>query len=836
MTLQEYRRKRDFRATPEPDAEVGRRRRSRPAIFVVQLHQARARHYDFRLEVDGALKSWAVPKGPSLRAGEKRLAVEVEDHPLEYARFAGDIPSGHYGAGHVDIFDHGTWTPDSEPLAALAKGHLDFALQGDKLRGQWTLLRTQRPARQPQWLLWKRADAEARDAEADDLIDAPTPSATPVAPKPASRQSWRREALALPGARDRPLPAGFEPQLCVLQAAPPEGDDWLHETKWDGYRLLADLQQGRARLRSRNDLDWTRKLPDIAEAIESLPVASARLDGELIAVDAKGHSDFGALQRALESRSSHGLRYVVFDLPALADIDVRGVALVERKTLLEKLLGVAKNDRLIFSSHIIGHGGRVFAATQRNHLEGIVSKAVDAPYVAGRSATWLKIKHAQTDDFIVVGYTAPKGSRAGFGSLLLAAVEDGVLRYVGRVGSGFDADALVAIKRRLDGLRCVEAAVDLPVHVPFHAGAVRWVQPLLCAEVSFRGRAKEGLLRQASFVRLRDDKTMETKHMSRYAISALRTRKRAAHPVADEGEQPRVRSRAVAAEKTVELTHPQRVVFAGTDYTKQAVANYYRAVARWMLPELVRRPLSILRCPDGAGSACFFQKHHAAALGEHVASIALREKSGRRDDYLYVDDLRGVLDLVQMNVIEFHPWGARIDQPEQPDRLVFDLDPGPGVDWKALVQATREVRARLQDTGLQSFVRLSGGKGTHVVVPLAPVADWAQAKAFCEAFAQALATQRPLTWLATASKAQREGRIFLDWLRNTRGATSVASWSLRAREGAPVAMPLRWEELGRTSHAAAYDLGAAQRRAKSLRKDPWEGFADLQQTLPNFGA
>jgi bifunctional non-homologous end joining protein LigD len=845
MSLREYNRKRRFDETPEPAAEkrgTASKRSKRP-IFVVQLHHARARHYDFRLEVDGALKSWAVPKGPSLRPGDKRLAVEVEDHPLAYASFAGDIPQGHYGAGHVDIFDHGGWTPDGDPLAALAKGHLDFELHGDKLRGHWTLVRTRLQGSKQQWLLIKRSDAEARDLEADDLVDAAprrsrsahavqAPAKKAVAEKPAAKKSpakkaltprkasatWRKRALALASARDRPLHAGFKPQLCTLEASPPRGEDWLHETKWDGYRLLADLDDGKAALRSRNDLDWTAKFADVAAAIEALPVASARLDGELIAVDARGNSDFSALQRSLEAGTHAALRYVLFDLPALEQVDLTQVALAERKDLLQALLHTSKKNALSFSTHIVGHGERVFEAARRQGLEGIVSKRVDARYVEGRAKSWVKVKHANTDEFVIVGYTAPKGSREGFGSLLLATVERGALRYVGRVGSGFDDALLRQLTRQLGSLAQADAVLRLPAHVPFRASAVRWVAPRLVAEVEFRGWAKEGLLRQASFLRLRDDKTTEDLGMPERKTTTLKPARAAAKKATGGG---------------VTITHPERIVFPDTSITKQDVADYYRDVADRLLPELVDRPLSVVRCPDGAGGTCFFQKHHAASLGSNVAAIALKEKDGGSDEYLYVKDLRGVLELVQMNVLEFHPWGARIDAPERADRLVFDLDPGPGVDWKALVAGARDVRARLADAGLESFVRLSGGKGVHVVVPIRGT-DWSEAKAFCEAFADAMATQQPLHYLATASKAKRDGRIFIDWLRNARGATSVASWSLRARAGAPVAMPLRWDELGRTKGAADFDLAGALRRAKSLRKDPWEGFERLEQALPRL--
>ncbi|MFC4821267.1 DNA ligase D [Dokdonella ginsengisoli] len=844
MSLREYVRKRRFDETPEPSGERGAKKGSPAPIFVVQLHHARARHYDFRLEVDGVLKSWAVPKGPSLRAGEKRLAVEVEDHPLSYATFEGDIPEGQYGAGHVDIFDHGRWSAHGEPLPALAKGRLDFTLHGQRLRGDWTLVRTRREGRQQQWLLFKRSDAQARDAESDDLLGKkPKPAASPAAPRThaaktprarsadkATSKKWRAAALALPGARARPLAAGFAPQLCAQAQAPPAGGRWLHESKWDGYRLLADLDGGRVVLRSRNDLDWTGELPEIAAAIQALPVAGARLDGEMIAVDAGGRSDFSALQEARKSGDTAHLRYVLFDLPALEGVDLTQAPLLQRKQLLEKLLKTSRDPALGLSSHLVGNGAAVFQEARRHGLEGIVSKRVDAPYVQGRASTWIKIKHADTDEFAVVGYTAPNGSRTGFGSLLLARPEAGVLRYVGRVGSGFDDALLKTLAARMGELRRPSPTVALPSHVPFRSASVRWVEPRLVVEVEFRGWAKEGLLRQASFLRLRDDKSVEDLDMTKNAAKG-----RAARPAPRQSPVVAATPKKARTVGSVMVTHPERVVYPDAGITKQQVAEYYRAVAGRILPELIGRPLSILRCPDGTGATCFFQKHHADALGAQVRYVRLREKAGGSDRYLYIDDEAGLLELVQMNTIEFHPWGAYADAPDRPDRMIFDLDPAPDVAWPALIEAARDVRAKLREAGLESFVRLTGGKGVHVVAPIRRGPDWAEVKAFCEAFADAMVASSPLTYVATASKAKRRGRIFIDWLRNTRGATSVASWSLRARPGAPVAMPLRWEDLSSASSSSMYDLAAAQRRAARLRRDPWQGYDALDQRLPQVG-
>ncbi|MBJ7574355.1 DNA ligase D [Luteimonas sp. MC1828] len=821
MSLREYARKRRFDGTPEPSGEAPTSVGHRP-IFVVQLHHASSRHYDFRLEADGALKSWAVPKGPSLRTGEKRLAVEVEDHPLSYASFAGDIPEGHYGAGHVDVFDHGHWACDGDPLEGIAAGKLDFTLSGSKLKGAWKLVRTKKAGRQAQWLLMKRSDAYAADMEADDLVEAPSKPrraakttkaakaakpakpAKPRAPRKADAR-WRKAALALSGAKDTGVPAGFEPQLCTLRGAAPPGDDWLHEIKWDGYRLMVDMVDGVARLRSRGGLDWDKTFPEVVEAVGALPVSDACVDGELVVLGPDGHSDFSELQRVIDGTSKAALRYLVFDLVGLAGIDLRGSPLTERKTLLKSLLPAAPH-LLAYSDHVVGHGAEVFAETGRQGIEGVICKRADSLYRGGRGNDWLKVKHETADEFVVVGYTDPKRSRTGFGSLLMATRERGGLRYVGRVGTGFDDAMLRDLTARLRKLEQKQATVELPGHIALPLRTVHWVRPELVAEVAFRGWAKEGLLRQAAFKRLRIDKA------------------------ARDVEEPQVAKDEVTAGR---ITSPDRVVFEGAKYTKGDVAEYYRSVADWMLPELAGRPLSLLRCPDGTKGQCFFQKHHAESLGDDVRSIVLKQKSGK-EPYLYIDDIAGVIDLVQMNTLEFHPWGSRVDDPELPDRLVFDLDPGEGLGWADVVRSARDVRARLAEAGLESFVRLSGGKGAHVVAPITRGPDWDDVRAFCGGFAEAMALQAPDRYVATMSKAKRSGKMFIDWLRNARGATSVASWSLRARKGAPVAVPIRWDELGKVAGPAAFDLAKAKQRAARLRKDPWEGFATLEQELPSW--
>nr|WP_244755783.1 DNA ligase D [Pseudoxanthomonas helianthi] len=830
--MQEYRRKRRFDNTPEPEADRQRRRGRRP-IFVVQLHHASRRHYDFRLQVGNTLKSWAVPKGPSFDPAVKRLAAEVEDHPLDYANFEGDIPKGQYGGGHVAIFDRGLWSTDEDPEAQLAKGHLRFHLFGDKLKGGWHLVRTHKPARQPQWLLFKEKDDYAGKREADDLLQgvASSPAASrrgtarkqtrPSKKRTRSGTRWAQHAAELEGARKaRHRPAFVAPQLATLQAQVPEGERWLHEAKWDGYRLIAQINGGTVRLWSRNELEWTAKVPEIVSALETLGLADAVLDGELVA-GAGRQQDFSLLQATLSGEKNATLSYVLFDVLQVGEVDLTNSPQSQRKALLAEILADPP-DRLVYSSHIEGRGDEALAMAIERGLEGIISKRADAPYRSGRGDAWRKIKQRASDEFVVVGYTAPRGSRLGLGALLLAApdAEHG-WRYAGRVGSGFSDTLLAELSERLSGSARKPADVHVDVDDPDLRRA-HWVKPELVVEVFHHGRGNQGLLRQPSLKAIRRDKE----------ASDLRE----AAPGTHKAEKTMSTRRGRSAKKPtpVELTSPERVVFPDSGITKAQVFDYYQRIARWLLPEIAGRPVSVVRCPQGAARPCFFQKHHTAGM-ERVDSVPLEEEDGTRADYLVVHDETGLLELVQFNALEFHPWGSQADSPDLADRIVFDLDPGPDVAWKQVVEAARLVRKRLRALGLVSYVRTSGGKGLHVVVPLKPACPWTRVKAFAHAFAESMAGSDPLAYVATASKKFRNGRIFIDYLRNGRGATSVASFSLRAREGAPVAMPLRWEELGRIKGGNAYDMASALRRMKRTRSHPWSGFARLRQNLDKVG-
>ncbi|MGN6381841.1 MAG: DNA ligase D [Dyella sp.] len=857
MSLHDYQRKRDFSRTREPAAS-SRGAAGQRAIFVVQLHHASRRHYDFRLQVGDVLRSWAVPKGPSFDPHDKRLAVEVEDHPLDYANFEGDIEAG-YGKGHVDRFDHGVWSSPGDVEAQLRKGHLRFELFGERLKGAWHLVRSGRKEKQPAWFLIKADDAFASDVQADDLLDARMRASTRRAAKTPAQKSAAGKSTARRRASPHVRPVAtrkllamlkatanarasrvsgefFKPELARLGDTPPAGDQWLHEVKWDGYRLLATVHDGTVALWSRNGLSWTERVPEIAQAIAALGLDSAQLDGELIALDADGRSDFNALQKTLAGELNAPLVYMLFDCPALQGYDLTRSALEDRKALLAFVLQ-GRPAPLAYSTHTVGQGDAAFRMANEQALEGIISKRRDAPYRGGRGDDWRKTKRLQSDEFAVLGYTPPGGSRHGFGSLLLGKPDPsaaGRWIYAGRVGTGFGDADLRQLSRSVAKGGTSRPPVTVQGIDPLLRGA-RWVMPQTVVEVTFRGHGGNALLRQPSFKGLRPDKSVDDlTDADRPATAAPSSR--SSSPSSSRSRKSAMSTQA--ASDTVEITHPDRLVFPDDGISKQDVADYYRAVMDWFLPGVVDRPTSVVRCPDGVEKACFFQKHATAGL-RHVGTVALKEEAGAAANYLVPRDALAVLELVQFGAVEFHPWGAKAESPDLADRLVFDLDPGPDVAWERVVAGARRVRKQLEQLGLVSFLRTSGGKGLHVVLPLKPATPWPVVKSFAHAFADSLAQAHPLDFVAVASKAQRKGRVYLDYLRNTRGATSVASYSLRSRAGAPVAVPLRWSELGKLRGGNQYTLRTVPRRLAGLRSDPWEGIdtvqQDMQQVLDALG-
>ena len=834
MSLRDYERKRRFDRTPEPRPEDSATGAGRE-LFVVQLHHARRRHYDFRLQVGDVLKSWACPKGPSYDPAVKRLAVEVEDHPVSYAAFQGDIPDG-YGAGHVDTFDTGVWSAFGDPEEQLQKGHLRFELFGNRLKGRWHLVRSHRAEKKPAWFLIKDKDAYASKVEADDLLDTAMVESTrraagksggakevaeklkrtkrkaapTVRHRRASPATW---AAKIPGAKKQAMTSGFfKPELATLREAPPAGDLWLNEVKWDGYRILATIDQGTVELWSRNGLPWTEKLPEMRQAIEALGLASGRLDGELIAIN-DGRPDFNALQQTLSGERASPLLYMLFDMPYLDGFDLSRATLVDRKSALERLLEDAP-PQLRYSSHVVGHGEQVFQNASENQLEGIMCKRADSPYRSGRGDDWLKVKRLESDEFAVVGYTAAKGSRKGFGSLLLAKpAPDGDWIYMGRVGSGFSDEMLRDLTRSL-----AKAGKRVPSikHTGEAPRDAHWIPPTAVAEVFYRGIGNQGLLRQPSLKAMRLDKSPADLRNSDRGTKGAPARKRAKRSTGSEA---------------ITITHPDREVYPGEGITKQDVADYYTAVMDWFLPGVLDRPTSVIRWPNGIDKPSFFQKHIPTGGLKHVGSARLKEETGASAVYLYPQSAQSIIELVQYNAIEFHPWGAHVDNPDGADRVVFDLDPGPDVSWTRVKASARLMRQLLDQLGLRCFLRTTGGKGLHVVVPLRPVSPWKDVKLFAQSFAQVLESMHPLEFIAVSSKARRGGKIYIDYLRNGRGATAVASYSLRGRPGAPVAMPLRWDELGKLKSAAQFNIKTAVTRLKRQRADPWEGIDKVRQGL-----
>ncbi|QWN20879.1 DNA ligase D [Xanthomonas citri] len=866
MSLSEYRRKRSFDKTREPEPgktlPPGQR-----AIFVVQLHHASRRHYDFRLQVGDALKSRAVPKGPSYDPKVKRMAVEVEDHPVDYASFEGEIPRGEYGGGHVAQFDHGVWATAGDPEAQLAKGHLRFELFGNKLKGGWHLVRSGKPARQPQWLLFKEDDAYAGTLEADDLLAdvAAAPAddvrragagktqrkALTTVPPPAAkmRGTWAKQALALSNARRAEMEDGpFAPQLAKLGQSPPEGAQWLHEIKWDGYRILATVTNGKVRLWSRNALEWTDKTPEIADAIQSLGLRSAQIDGELIA--GRGtKEDFNLLQATLSGERQVPLALAVFDLLHVDGVDIGEAPLRERKQLLQQVLEAAPHTHLAYSSHVEGDGTEAFRVAGEQHFEGIISKRADRPYRDGRSDDWRKTKQLGSQEYAVVGYTAPKGSRSGFGSLLLATPDPvhGWL-YVGRVGSGFSDALMREVTQQLEG-----GGRKPTAHIPTEDTDLRgatWFAPRFVVEVFYRGIGGQQLLRQASFKALRPDKRIADladsdagKGPATSSSTPRRAKTRAAKNAATQvPKRAATRATAPARKSAVAtpgsaalptLSSPTKLIYPDIRATKGDVWDYYQAVMDHLLPQIVGRPLSIIRCPSGAEKPCFFQKHHTAGL-ERVSSVKLTEETGTNAYYLVVEDAPGLLELVQFNALEFHPWGSHADRPDVADRVVFDLDPGPDVPFAEVKRAANDIRKLLAQLELESFLRVSGGKGLHVLVPLNPGCDWEVTKRFAKGFADALAQSEPQRFIATATKRLRNKRIFVDYLRNGRGATAVASYSLRGRPGAPVALPLAWSDLSKLQRADAFTLRDVPEKLRRRRKDPWADMDRIRQNLARW--
>ena len=844
-----YRDKRDFSVTAEPAPAAPILPAPGAPIFVVQKHAAHRAglHWDFRLEHGGVLWSWAVAKGPSLDPKDRRLAIHVEDHPLDYAGFQGRIPDGQYGAGTVDTWDRGTWEPLADPAAGMRDGELKFILHGQRLTGRFTLLRLKPRGRSRQegWFLIKGHDAAERDGADAAALEA----AVPALRLPAAKRV--RTGPPAPGAKRAGLPREQAPQLARLAEAAPDGEEWISEIKFDGYRLLAWIEGGRARLVTRNLHDWTARLPAVAALVGSLGVETALLDGELVALKPDGTSSFSALQAALSAGADQTLHLYAFDLLHLNGWDLRPCRLLDRKAALQPL--DSWQGRLRFSDHFAGDAAAMRRQACASGLEGIICKRADAPYRAGRSGDWLKVKCRGREEFVVLGWTPPSGSRIGIGALHLGFYDArGRLHYVGGVGTGFSEKVLAALRDRLDALHAAMPAPVLLAGDPLDP-TIRWVEPELVAEVQYAAWSGSGRIRHAAFLGLREDKgaaevvreipdpgekrtAIQPRNPARIAGPAKRGPKIAVPPlpppVPPAAAKPAGRivvapkpKRAGIAVAGIEITHPDRALWPGI--TKRDLAEYWQDIVEWALPGLAHRPLAILRCPEGIAGEHFFQKR-----GHNLLPPQLREGVAEGSPYLAIDDLEGLVAMAQMSAIELHPWGASEADALHPDWLVFDLDPGDDVPFPDVVRAAHDLRRRIEALGLAVFPRTTGGKGLHLVVPVTPHADWQQARAFCRAFAELMSEQEPERFLPVLQKARRHGRILIDWLRNGLGATAVASFCPRGRPGATVATPLAWREVTPKLDPAAFTLRTIPARLAKLKRDPWDGFRAAARPLP----
>lgn len=835
--LATYNAKRDFSRTTEP---LGARAVSAHGnIFMVQKHDATRLHWDLRLEADGVLKSWAVTKGPSPDPDIKRLAVRTEDHPLSYASFEGTIPQKEYGGGTVMLWDRGTWEPvEGKSWKDIEKGHLHFSLHGERMKGEWLLIRLKPKPKEKRenWLLRKLQDDHAQagdglvalaltsvatgrsmaeiaaDTDGEFALEGKTGKA--FADQMAEAKTHRDVATkksAKPKRKGGSKPPKFrKPQLATLVDAVPVGNGWMHEIKFDGYRALIAAAGDTVNVYTRSGNDWTDKFGPLVDAVAALDLPPCLIDGEITASGTDGNPDFSSLQAVLKrgqgsQDKSDALTYHAFDLLELDGEDLANLTNIERKERLEALL-VEADDPILVADHLIGAGEKLYRAMCDAGQEGIISKTIDGRYRGTRSKAWVKVKCTRRQEFVIAGWSESSARGRPFASLVLAQHENDELTYKGKVGTGFDADTLDELAAKMRSLARKTAPVEAD---RAQARGVHWITPKLVAEIAFAEFTADGNVRHASFLGLRGDKT------------------------ADE-VRPEKSGKPPAKAKGVTISSRDRVVFPDSGQTKAQLADYYEAVAPLMLPFAANRPVSLVRCPQGRAKKCFFQKHDSGSFGDAVHQVPIRDKKGAVEDYLYVEDARGILQCVQMGSIEFHGWGARSTDVEAPDRMIFDLDPDEGLEFGDVKAAAADIRRTLADLGLISFAMLSGGKGVHVVVPLTPSHSWDAHKDFARRFAEALALREPDRFTATMSKAKRKGKIFIDWLRNQRGATAVLPYSARARSGAPVAVPIAWNELGSITDAHPFSIGEAGKLLDRAGSNALKGWGMALQDLPKF--
>jgi bifunctional non-homologous end joining protein LigD len=882
--LERYRAMRDFSKTAEPSGESktqsAQHAASAAAVgslpFVIQKHAATRLHYDFRLGLHGVLKSWAVTKGPSFVPGDKRLAVQVEDHPMEYGGFEGNIPKGQYGGGTVMLWDEGTWEPLGDADASLAKGNLKFILHGTKLQGKWVLVRMGGKAAKeakPNWLLIKEHDEYEQTAEDEPIVDKAPNSVLTQRPmdaiaregdhvwqsnRPETSQPRKSFAAKLPPAQATPfapaglrgekeaLPAFIAPQLASEATSPPVGEHWVHELKLDGYRIQAHIDKtGKVRLFTRSGLDWTHRMPAVARELGRIKVESAILDGEVVVLSPSGQSSFADLQAAFDEGASNPLTYFVFDLLHLNGKNLRPLALAERKqTLAQMLESMPEHEIVRYGQHIATEGAPIFAEACRLGAEGIVSKLSTSGYTSGRSKSWIKIKCFRRQELVIGGFTKPANGTEGIGALLLGYYEDKKLVYAGRAGTGFTQASSRKLRQQLEAMRQKGMAfIEVP---PTPAKDALWVKPELVAEVQFSTWTADNLVRQASFKGLREDKKAvdvrrEVPDTSLSAKAEAGTGKKAkakqASPKPD-GGGPATFKAATPTQLGFRVTHPDKVIDPETGLTKQALIDYYLTVAERMLPHVVGRPLSLVRCPNGTGKKCFYQKHLGPGMPPGIEGVEIPNQKGKgTETYVTVQGAGALAGLAQMNVLEIHPWGSTNADLEHPDRIVFDLDPDEAVSWPTLCESALEVKERLAKLGLQSFVKTTGGKGLHVVAPIRPKYEWEQVKAFTHAFTLQMEQDNSKLYISKMSKVARKNKIFVDYLRNERDATAVAPYSSRARLGMSAALPLEWAEL-KSSKAPRFIIARFDEWRERLRRDPWKAMLSSEQEIPAglFGA
>ena len=860
--LARYRARRDFTITSEPGPV--RARPAKQGLFVIQKHDATRLHYDFRLELDGVLLSWAVPKGPSFDPKERRLAVHVEDHPVAYGSFEGTIPKGQYGAGTVLVWDHGTWEPVGDPRAGMKAGKLVFRLHGQKLAGLWELVKIAKPGeRQEPWLLFKKHDDWERPHADYDVVAALPDSVIAHPMKPlgdgpaaAIRRAGRTaaavheataafDASALGGAKKAALPRTLSPQLATLAKSAPTQGDWLYEIKFDGYRLMTRIAKGGVTIITRGGHDWTHKMQPLADELATLGIASGWLDGEAVVLDGDGVPRFNLLQNALDSkRSGEAIVYYVFDVPFLDGQDLRGVPLHARRALLKQVIAAHAGDRVRFSDDFPAAATQVLETACQLHLEGVIAKRRDGLYTSSRSTDWLKLKCQARQEFVIGGFSDRSDNAKAVGALMLGYHDDqGVLQYAGRVGTGWSSTEAVALRTKLAKLVSTKS--------PFPAGTTRatrwlakpaaedhWVKPQLVAEISFAEWTPDGSVRHASYQGLREDKP--AKSVVRERADAPPTSEKAVttgkKTPAESMPPPAAKTAPASSAKPgtaevdgVRITHPERVIDASTGHTKLDLARYYASIAPWMLPHLKSRPASLVRAPAGVGGELFFQKHADVRTMPGVTQLSGLWEG--HDPLLEVPTAQALVAAAQMNVVEFHTWNSVKQKIDKPDRMIFDLDPGEGVAFAQVREGAQLLRTLLGELGLQCWLKTSGGKGLHVVVPMSARLDYDTVKAFSQAIVQHLARTIPQRFVATSGPANRVGKIFVDYLRNGFNATTAAAFSARARPGLGVSMPIAWDELPEVRSGAHWTISDARDRLSFQKVDPWADYGKCRQTL-----